>query len=452
MNLCLRAAIIFILSIAMVGTNAISRAADAHDVFERAKQGLDWAATHPGNQWLESPVDNAFYQPPPDIPTEPGTLIRTKAAPHIANLLGPDFPGFAQTMLYTSTDENGSPVAVSGYVIEPTAAWAGAGPTPTIVFAPGTRGQGDICASSKGTFLTSAFSPEDQAFGINYELPVQYIAAQLGMRVVATDYIGLGTPGVHTYVNSAEQAHAVLDAARASFQLAGGTDSPIVLHGYSQGGGAVAAAAEAAASYAPELTIKGTYAGAPPADLLQVFSMVDGSMISPVLGMAINGFAARDENFKAAVDRHISEEGRALLARIANQCVADASLSLGFTSSERFIKNNGTFADVLAQEPDTVATLDRQRLGRIPPTGPVMVSIGRFDDIIPQPQAKQLASDYCAQGAVVLYDEDPLFPTTPGINSAINHGILTFSDAPSSLQYLTDRLTDIPAPNTCGSF
>ena len=65
------------------------------------------------------------------------------------------------------------------------------------------------------------------------------------------------------------------------------------------------------------------------------------------------------ENFKAAVDRHISEEGRALLARIANQCVADASLSLGFTSSERFIKNNGTFADVLAQEPDTVATLDR---------------------------------------------------------------------------------------------
>lgn len=140
------------------------------------------------------------------------------------------------------------------------------------------------------------------------------------------------------------------------------------------------------------------------------------------------------------------------MARIANQCVADASLSLGFTSSERFIKNNGTFADVLAQEPDTVATLDRQRLGRIPPTGPVMVSIGRFDDIIPQPQAKQLASDYCAQGAVVLYDEDPLFPTTPGINSAINHGILTFSDAPSSLQYLTDRLTDIPAPNTCGSF
>ena len=417
------------------------------------QQGINWAANNSGNQWLESPIDDAFYQPPPDIPTTPGTLIRTEPAPHIANLFGPDFPGFAQTMLYSSTDQNGNPVAVAGYVIEPTATWTGPGPTPTIVFAPGTRGQGDICAPSRGALLSSAFSPEDQAIGFNYELPVQYAAVSMGIRVVMTDYIGLGTPGVHTYANAAEQAHAVLDAGRASFQVSDiPADSPLALHGYSQGGGAVAAAAEHAASYAPELVIKGTYAGAPPANLLEVFKMVDGSTISPVLGMAINGFAARDAQFKAAVDRHLSNEGRALLATLANRCIADASATLAFTPSERFIKDGGSFESVLEQEPDTVALLDRQRLGRLPPTGPILVSIGLFDDVIPQPQVQQLARDYCQRNATVLYEEDPMARITPDIKSGLNHGVMVFADIPTSLQYLTDRFNNVPAPTNCGSF
>ena len=48
-----------------------------------------------------------------------------------------------------------------------------------------------------------------------------------------------------------------------------------------------------AALYAPELNIKGTYAGAPPTDLLSVMNAVDGSSIVHVLGYAINGFAER---------------------------------------------------------------------------------------------------------------------------------------------------------------
>lgn len=75
---------------------------------------------------------------------------------------------------------------------------------PTIVFAPGTRGQADACAPSRGMALNAEIDPVSAAVGFNYELPLFQIAAAKGMRVVVTDYIGLGTPGVHTYLNRYE--------------------------------------------------------------------------------------------------------------------------------------------------------------------------------------------------------------------------------------------------------
>ncbi len=395
-------------------------------------------------------TDDAFYLPPPQLPEEPGTLLRTKPAPHIANLLGPDFPGHAQVMLYSSTDEFGSPVAVSGYVIEPTNQWHGLGPTPTVVFGPGTRGQGDICAPSRSPLLLGASSPTTPGVSINYELLVQYAAASLGMRVVVTDYIGLGTPGIHTYINATEEAHAVLDAARAGLHAVGApADSPLGFHGYSQGGGAVASAVEHARAYAPDLNIKGTYSGAPPADLLEVFNSIDGSGISPVLAMAINGFSERNPKFKAAVDRHISAEGREYLGIMSHRCIADASLTAAFSSSEKLLVDGATFDGVLAQEPDIVATLERQRLGQQAPTSPILISSALFDDLIPFDQAKQLAKDYCQLGANVTFSEELTPPMTPDLKTGVNHGIQSLIDIPGSLKYLQDRFNEVPTVGNC---
>lgn len=52
--------------------------------------------------------------------------------------------------------------------------------------------------------------------GVNYESAFAFAFLAQGVRVFVTDYIGLGTPGVHTYVNRAEEAHAMLDGARAA--------------------------------------------------------------------------------------------------------------------------------------------------------------------------------------------------------------------------------------------
>lgn len=98
-----------------------------------------------------------------------------------------------------------------------------------------------------------------------------------------TDYEGLGTPSMHTYVGRVAEGQAVLDTARAAMRLPGSSldpHGPVAFWGYSQGGGATASAAELASSYAPELHIVSTYAGAPPADLKELLPYADGSALS----------------------------------------------------------------------------------------------------------------------------------------------------------------------------
>ncbi|MFD4461232.1 alpha/beta fold hydrolase [Nocardia sp. NPDC058480] len=116
-----------------------------------------------------------------------------------------------------------------------------------------------------------------------------------GIAVVVTDYHGLGTPATHDWLNRLAEAHAVLDAVRAAQRLAGTTidsSGPVGLFGYSQGGGAAAAAAELQPTYAPELDLRGAYLGAPAVDPLAVLEAVDLMIGKGFIGFALNGLAA----------------------------------------------------------------------------------------------------------------------------------------------------------------
>ena len=92
--------------------------------------------------------------------------------------------------------------------------------------------------------------------------------SKAGYVVAATDYEGLGTPGVHPYLVGESEGRGVLDAARAAKALAA-TDAgdQVLVFGHSQGGQAALFAGELAASYAPELTVLGVAAAAPAADV-----------------------------------------------------------------------------------------------------------------------------------------------------------------------------------------
>ena len=390
----------------------------------------------------------------------PGTLLDATPAPHLLNLAGPQLPGAAQRIRYASIDSNGAPVEVTGYVIEPVAPWHGNGPTPTVVMAPGTRGSSDQCAPSNAPDLISALNVQPNASGqpylslnANYELPLQYLANATGMRIISTDYMGMGTPGHHTYVNSEEEAHAVLDAARAGLQAAGApADSPVGFAGYSQGGGAVAAAAEYHASYAPELNLVGTFAGAPPADLRQVLESVDGSSIVAALGYTLNGYLERHPELAALIDEEFNDEGKRFLKDAEISCIGDGTINWGFTDTRTLTNSGESFAEIITRRTELGELVDEQKLGTRPLSAPMLVSNSDNDDLIPFAQAVQMARDYCAQGGQVELRSTLVPPVLPDIKPGVNHALPLFTDMPQGLRYLTDRFNGLTPGNDCGTF
>src|SRR5690606_29525644 len=93
-----------------------------------------------------------------------------------------------------------------------------------------------------------------------------------GYVVVATDYPGLGTPGIHPYLIGESEGRAVLDSVRAARNLPkSGASERFAVRGHSQGGHTALYTGELATSYAPELKLVGIAAAAPATYLVKLF-------------------------------------------------------------------------------------------------------------------------------------------------------------------------------------
>ncbi|MBF5002126.1 lipase [Nocardia sp. BSTN01] len=389
-----------------------------------------------------------FYTPPAQFATTPGSVIKTEPMPVFVAPpgFGP-WPANAQKVMYTSQTQDGVPTAVSGTYLDATAAWQGTGPRPTVVIAPGTSGQGDQCAPSEAfaTGLYAQITPP--SISANQEAVSAMVWHALGARVFVTDYIGLGTPGVHTYVNRVEEAHAVLDAARAANALSGtGAQTPLAFWGYSQGGGATASAAELQPSYAPELNLKGVWAGAPTADLSAVLQQIDGNLIGGVVAYALNGFLERFPDLKPELDQRVTPQGEGLLAELQDSCVGDVILKHPLLRGSDFTRDHRPILDNLREVPAAMDILSRQRIGTLSPTAPVLITSGVNDDTVPYPQARQLADDWCGKGATVTFRSNGLPPILPGMALPNHFGpeIIDGFSPSGVIPYLMDRLNDKP--------
>lgn len=386
----------------------------------------------------------AFYDPPAELPATDGTVIRHQPLP-----LAMAWAGTATRLMYTSTDSNGKPVAVTGAYIEPSAAWQGGGARPLVAVAPGTMGQGDQCAASMG--LEHPLMLNGRTVSVGYEDAVITRLLGKGIAVVVTDYAGLGaTDRLHTYVNRLDGGHAVLDAVRAARSLPGTsvtTASPAALYGYSQGGGATASAAELQPVYAPDLTLAGVYAGAPPADLIATAKGIDGSALAGALGWSVNGFMQADPSLRPIAERHLNAAGQAALDDLSTMCVGDAIARYGFRTSTQWTADGASLSDIVASEPELTAFLDAQRIGRHEPVAPVRVATGVKDDIVPHAQARRLAVDWCAKGADVTYAPVKLPDLGEGLLT--NHLAPQVADQGAAVSWITDRLEGKPAASTC---
>lgn len=191
----------------------------------------------------------AFYAWTDTVPATPGQLLRAEPLTPEQSLAE---AGKNIRILYTSTDgvDGRTPIVVSGALFLPKGTPPKGG-WPMMAWAHGTVGSASVCAPSLAR---------------RSERDTRYLNDWLahGYAIVATDYQGLGAPGVHPYGLTRPLAYSVLDSIRAVQHGDFDLTSRAVVFGQSQGARAAFATAVFAKSYAPELAIAGVVATGTP--------------------------------------------------------------------------------------------------------------------------------------------------------------------------------------------
>ncbi|WP_020137340.1 lipase family protein [Streptomyces sp. 351MFTsu5.1] len=366
-------------------------------------------------------ADADVYTPPATVPATPGTVLACRSVT-LSQVPG-GIPMAAWKVLYSSTDNEGRPVAVSGTLAVPTAPWTGTGARPVVAFHPGTLGLGPQCAFSKQ--LAGAF--QDEYEGDN-------IAALLkaGYAVAATDGPGYLDGQTHRYVAGTDSGHALLDIARAAPAVPGSglsRQAGVGLWGYSEGGAASLWAAQLAAGYAPELNVVGDASGGVPGDLKQVAAALDGGAFSGFLADAALGIQAAYPTLP--FDSLLNDRGKEAVRTAKSVCLVGTVTALAGRSLKDFTTAGLTLDQLYQQRGSDGRTwgqvLDAQKLGvnlgtyRI--RFPVLQYRGALDEVIPTATEDAVRTAYCAAGVRTgwkIYPGDHLLTDNQAVGDVVS--------------------------------
>ena len=352
-----------------------------------------------------------------EIAGQPGTLIRVWP-------LESGGPGNSDAFrfLYRSTGLKGEAIPVSGAIFIPS------GPPPAggrniIAWAHPTFGVAPECAPS--------LYP-DRA-GLIWNLSDML---SQGYIVVATDYPGLGTDGVHPYLIGESAGRAVLDSVRAARHLSKNTASNrFAVWGHSEGGHAALFTGELAARYAPELMLVGVAAAAPATYLVDLFED-DAATEQDLIAMALLSWTGLENISPAtivepAVMPAFTQTARDCLTSVAQfEALAKSEKPL---QTERFLK-----IDPTKTEP-WKGIMVRNSPGQAPAGAPVFIAQGSADTTVDPQVTKRFAKALCAQGVPVSFVELP----------GVSHVFAARDAAPAAIRWMNDRFRGVPAPSSC---
>ena len=386
-----------------------------------------------------------FYTPPNLGAFSPDRLgeilrvefIRSYTAKEVADLTRLPFSAHGARVfrvLYLSQAPSRTAQAVSGLVIVPTGAHPPGG-FPLMAYGHGTTGMADSAAPSRFAVATAADL-----------LP--WIAR--GYVVSATDYAGLGTPGLHPYLVGEAAAFSMLDSARAALRFcdsAHGVDAPIAanrifLVGHSQGGHAALFARQAWARYAPELKVLGTVALAPVTELRLLVQRMAASS-SPMVDAAALAMYAYSRYYGAPTDlsRWLKEPyATDLPDRAEKQAIAGLSLWLGFDPRRVFQPRllEALHAERWKDLQPWTGYLDTNTPGAGESSIPLLLIQGENDDLIPFGASERFAQRLCQHDQMVKLS---LYP-------GVGHSVTDIS-RPEALWWMAGRLAGLPAPSNC---
>ena len=249
------------------------------------------------------PLSDEVGVPAGDVPLNPGLGLASAGEQH--------------RFAYSTHDQHGDVVASTAAVFLPTGD-APAGGWPVLAWAHGTVGLGDECTPS-----AQNRSPRDTGY-LNHWL-------DQGYAVVASDYAGLGTPGLMSYLNGSVTAANVIDSVAAANKLDSvGTDlsTQWAVIGQSQGGGAALHVAHEATARSREagLDYRGAVATGAPAYIEELVLAGSPSFPPVVLPAGLNVYSAyiiagfREAHPEIDVDSVLTAEGRRIADMAETAC------------------------------------------------------------------------------------------------------------------------------------
>lgn len=275
---------------------------------------------------------------------------------------------------------------------------------PTVLALHGTVGVADACAPSR--FVREGLDVVD--------LPAPYVDALLlpyaaaGLPVVAPDYAGLGTEGVHGYGNWLDAARSSVDGVRALRALLppDRLEAGTLVYGHSQGGG-VAIAVAALADEAPDVELSSIVALAPGYDIAPAATLVGLSSfaLTPLLRATAALYAYADYANLTTEEARWGEPFAPALrdtvtASLGSECYVDAigtldTASTGyvppgtigelfdptFVAAVQTCTDGGTCADLAG----AFVLRDRANEPRLAAGGPPLLVLGSNDDEINTP-------------------------------------------------------------------
>jgi pimeloyl-ACP methyl ester carboxylesterase len=318
---------------------------------------------------------------------------------------------------YGSTTASGRATTVSGVVLAPSVT----GPASKVIgIGHGTTGLADQCAPSQ----TPTTSPA---------MPGLLAMAAAGYVVAATDYQGLGTPGLHSYLDGHAEGKAVLDAVRAARRLTGaGRD--VALVGFSQGGHAVLWADALAPTYAGDLHVVGVAALSPLVDV-DTFVRATASATQPRgdWGVTVLAAAAWRAAHPGLADGVLTAAGRVLAGRAEGTCW---SALPGKGSRTTALRPGGvpSAAWERSLRADSLARVLRAS------SAPVLVVHALDDVTVPYAVTAPAVQALCAQGARITVR--PL--ATGGHSGTVAGGMLARTGA-----WLAERFAGAPVAAGC---
>ncbi|CAM8637589.1 Lipase, secreted [Acidimicrobiia bacterium] len=354
-----------------------------------------------------------FYAVPDPMPEmSPGTII--KSQPVAVDGLD----GTLSLVMYGSTSVTGQTIPVTGVIIIPNGI-APEGGWPVITWAHGTTGLADTCAPS--------LKPDEF-------VPLANPLLAKGYLIVATDYEGLGVPGLHPYIVGDSEAYGTLDIVKAARVFPGANaSSRFLIWGHSQGGHAALFAGRDAEPYAPELDLVGVVAGAPPSQLLLINAALQQSSYRHYFAMAAAGLNAAYGDTAAPLDQVLNPEGLDFLTKVDTLCSTDlvkAASTLDFSKLQKVDPATvPEWREILANnDPGTFAT---------PIPVPLLIIHGGNDEQIPTASSALLFTQLCAVGQVA---QRWVFPGQ-------SHAGVIAPSAPAMLTWIDDRFAGKPMPD-----